>query len=260
MNFAAMFARIGLQRKAFSRCAGLLLCITLPAALAGQAAVSTPNGKDFRFGFRISPNFSWVKALSEEVNPNGLGLGFSYGLMGDFQIRGNYAFATEITVTSMRSKFAHSDTLVHFMEGVNHRYTGVEFDYALQYVQIPLTLKMRTNEIGKFYWWGQFGIAPGILLSNTLRTTSNPEYIDGKYTPNATDRDFNGENGPGVFKDNISVIRIPMVLGFGAEYRINGSTMLNMGLRFDNGITDFLRDKKATGRNNFLALQVGVFF
>ena len=260
MNFAVMFARIGLQRKAFGYWVGLLFCLAGPETLSGQFSIVQEKEKDFRFGFRVSPNISWVKSLSEEIVPKGLGLGFSYGLMGDIRIRDNYALATEITITSLASKLGHTDTLVYFTQGVNQRYTGVEFAYRLQYLQLPVSLRLRTNEIGKFFWWGQFGIAPGVLLSNGLRTVSDPEYISGTYAPNATERDFNGDNGRGVFKDNVSFIRIPMLLGFGIEHRMNGNTMLNVGLRFDNGVTDFLRDKKARARNNFMALQVGIFF
>ncbi|MEN9511852.1 MAG: hypothetical protein RLZZ370_1671, partial [Bacteroidota bacterium] len=76
----------------------------------------------------------------------------------------------------------------------------------------------------------------------------------------STENDFNGRAGNGVFRDDVSILRFSMVLGAGVEYRISGSTMLNVGLRFDNGLNDVLRDAAAVGRGNFLALNVGVFF
>jgi len=238
----------------------LAACSAFVASPIVAQEISSSKSNDFRFGIKVSPNFSWVKNLSEDVKPNGLGLGFSYGIMGDFGFSDNYAIGTELLVTSMSSKLSHRDTLIRFAEGLSQPYSGVQFDYRLQYVQLPVTLKMKTNEIGKFIWWAQFGFAPSILLANTLTVTSSPEYANGKFSPNATDNDFNGDDGFGVFRDNISFIRIPMVLGLGAEYRINGNTMLHFGLRFDNGINDFLRDKKAKARNNYLGLQIGVFF
>lgn len=97
-------------------------------------------------------------------------------------------------------------------------------------------------------------------MKNTLRTLSDPIFVDDKYSPNKTEYDFNGAGGKGVFRDDVSIARFSMVLGAGVEYRISGSTMLNLGLRFNNGLNDFLKDAAAIGRSNFMALNVGVYF
>ena len=115
-----------------------------------------------------------------------------------------------------------------------------------------------------FRWlpW-RFGLPPPknrLLFHNAVRTLSNPVYVGKKYCPNSTDNDFNGQSGKGDFKDDVSVLRFSMIMGAGVEYKISGNTMLNIGLRFDNGLNDFLRDKAAIGRSNFMALNLGLFF
>jgi len=252
-----MFRRICLQRKGFLLLASFGLFI--PPAFSQQKAAGPPV-KSFRMGFKVSPNFSWMQGLSEEVESNGAGLGFSYGVMVDKAITENYGISAEMLVSSMAFGVAHSDTLIYFNNGLAQRYSGVSFDYRLQYVELPVSLKLKTNEIGSFIWYGQFGFAPAFLVKNTLRTLSDPIFVDDKYSPNKTEYDFNGAGGKGVFRDDVSIARFSMVLGAGVEYRISGSTMLNLGLRFNNGLNDFLKDAAAIGRSNFMALNVGVYF
>jgi opacity protein-like surface antigen len=257
MNFATMFRRISLQRKGFL----LMACLGLCAQVAvSQQKTDVPAVRTLRLGFKASPNFSWMHALNDQVKSDGLGLGFSYGLMADRSFSENYALSVEMLVSSMSLSLSHQDTLIYYRGGFTQPYADVSFDYKLQYVQLPIALKLKTNEIGKFIWYGQFGIAPSFLINNAVRTWSNPVYVSKKYAPNSTENDFNGRAGNGVFRDDVSILRFSMVLGAGVEYRISGSTMLNLGLRFDNGLNDVLRDAAAVGRGNFLALNVGVFF
>ncbi|MBU6325466.1 MAG: outer membrane beta-barrel protein [Bacteroidetes bacterium] len=252
-----MFRRISLQRKGFL----ILACLGLITHEAvSQQKTAPPQPKKFRMGFKASPNFSWMHGLSDEVKSDGAGIGFSYGLMAENNFTDNYAIAAEVLVSSMGISMAHQDTLIYYQNGLGQRYSEVSFDYKLQYVQLPVSLKLKTNEIGKFVWYGQFGFAPSFLINNSVRTLSNPVFVGKKYSPNSTDNDFNGQGGKGVFKDDVSVLRFSMIIGAGIEYRISGNTMLNIGLRFDNGLNDFLRDKAAIGRSNFMALNLGVFF
>ncbi len=252
-----MFRRISLQRKGFL----MLACLGLMSHEAvSQQKTVPPAARKFRMGFKASPNFSWMHGLSDEVQYDGLGLGFSYGIMAENSFTDNYALAAEVLVSSMSIAVAHQDTLIYYRNGLGQRYADVSFGYRLQYIQLPVSLKLKTNEIGKYVWYGQLGFAPSFLINNLVRTWSDPVFVGEKYSPNGTDNDFNGQGGKGVYKDDVSVLRFSMVIGAGVEYRISGNTMLNFGLRFDNGLNDFLRDKAATGRNNLMSLNVGVFF
>lgn len=220
------------------------------------------TAQEFRFGFKASPSITWVKSNSKSMSPDGIGVGFSYGLMGDFGISDNYAFSTEILVTSMRSKFVMNDTFLTHTTGTGSttRYTDVSLDYKLQYLQIPLSLKMKTSPVGEneIVYYGQFGIAPSFMISSKLQVTSSPGYVEGDYYNNNSDE--SDELGFDQFNDNTNFIRIPMILGVGIEYPLSGKTALVVGLRFDNSFVDVLDDKNREAINNYLGLNVGVFF
>jgi len=247
--------------------------LCLCALFCGITFMHTVNAQDNRkvaIGFKVSPNFAWTRIMEGPMENNGLGLGFSYGLMGDINIANNpnYWLSTEFIVTSTPSKIYTNDTLWSDKNGVIHRNTN--FNYNLQYIQVPITLKLKTNEIGKFKYWGQFGVSPAFLMQQKLKTASTPSiYGNGtqSHNPNldANDKyDFKGDagsfTGNGVFQDDVRKARMSLIIGAGIETKISGKTMFSAGLRFDNAFSDVFTDDAVDGRNNFLGIQLGVFF
>lgn len=219
-------------------------------------------------GFKVSPNFAWNRVMEGTLKNNGLSLGFSYGLMADINIAGNpnYWLSTELLITSFPSKLSATDTLINTSSGIPVRYSDVTFNYKLQYIQLPVSLKLKTNEIGNLTWWFQFGLAPSFLIQNKVTTKTTPSlYKEGanSHNPNSDGNDafdFAGDGGEGKFDDNVVPLRLPLILGAGIESRISGKTRFVAGLRFDNGFTDMLWDKNVVARNNYLGIHLGVFF
>ncbi|MCC7296870.1 MAG: outer membrane beta-barrel protein [Bacteroidia bacterium] len=252
----------------------LLLGAIIVAGFSSRVSAQTTEAakadtKTVRFGFKASPNLSWVKVFEGRVKNNGMGLGISYGLMGDFNIGNNpnYWIGAEAIVTSMPSNIAALDTLYITNNNLSQPYANTEFNYKLQYIQIPITLKLKTNEIGNMMYWGQFGLSPAFMIQNRVSTlTSGPYYKTGvnSHSPNSSGNDgldFNGDsNQEGAFQDNVIPLRMSMVLGAGIEFRISGKTTASIGLRFDNGFTGLFWDDAVKGRNNYLGLNAGVFF
>jgi hypothetical protein len=252
--------------------ARLCLCALL-SGLTFMHTVSAQDNRKVIIGFKASPNFAWTRMMEGPMENNGLGLGFSYGLMGDINIANNpnYWLSTEFIVTSTPSKINTNDTL--WSEKSSNGgipYKNASFSYNLQYIQIPITLKLKTNEIGKFKYWGQFGIAPAFLMQQKLKTASLPSvYGSGtqSHNPNLDGNDkydFKGDagnfQGNGVFMDDVRKARLSMIMGVGIETKISGKTMFSAGLRFDNAFSDVFMDDAVDGRNNFLGIQLGVYF
>ncbi len=238
-------------------------------SFAQTTAAASTGPKNLRIGFKFSPNFTFSKVMEGNVKNNGMGLGYSYGMMFDFNLGNNpnYWVSTEVIVTTQPTKLKSTDTLYNNSVAPGAYFTNTQFDYRLQYVQIPVTLKLKTNEIGRLTYYGQFGFAPSILIQNRLTTTSNPSlYKSGSpshHSPNSSANDaldFDGKAGEGAFRDNVSPLRLPLIIGAGIEGKISGNTTFIAGLRLDNAFTDMSLDKKVKVRNNYLALQLGIFF
>ena len=258
---------------------------------AGFANLTAQTAPNVKMGLRVSPNFSWINIQKGSMSNDGLGLGFSYGVTADFAMfkSTNYWLATELSVSTI-PVLAKSNTELRNVRTISttggvkrdttYIYNGaqVHFKYNTQYLQIPLSIKMKTDEIGNMKYYFQFGLAPSFMMKSKLSTTITDG--DGIYPankgisfhdPNSPDDDvyqFTGTEIPSspsgereyVFKDNIASFRFPVIMGVGVEYKLTGNTMFTAGLRFDNAINNFFKDPTITGKSNLLAIQAGILF
>lgn len=248
-----------------------IVLVTLFMLVQFSSAQDANPEKNTQFGFRISPNLTWAKINTGDAENNGMGIGFSYGITMDKAIsNANNAFLSiEAIITSMRNNIALKDSFYQEPPGgTGAYYRDIKQDYKLQYLQIPVSIKMKTNRINGTRYFFQAGLAPGFLLNRNVRVTTNPAIPgnDEWFSPNAEDNDQGDfQDDPNVvgdrsFTNNLSLFRVPLILGAGLEYSLSGSTSLVAGLRWDNGFTDIFRDKDVSGINNYLGLSVGILF
>lgn len=237
------------------------------ALLLGFGGFSASQAQ-FSFGFKISPNFAWAKIQDGAMENNGLGLGFSYGLTGDYQFGsvGNYFLSADVLITSAPVKLQQMGKLVNKTD----TFENVNFDYSLQMLQIPIMVKFKTDEIGGMKYFFQAGLAPCFLTSARLKTIADPNLYEGtnltSHKPNSTltgNFDFDGgtDNNSNLdYLDDVAGFRMSLIWAAGIEYPLSERLRLLGSLKFDNGFTDLLKDDKYSGRHNFLSFQVGLMF
>ena len=184
------------------------------------------DDRKFRFGLQFSPNISWLKTNRTGYSSEGSKFGYSYGLSFEYFMTKNYLFSTGLSVLNTGGKL---------------RYNLLLGDYEIKYVEVPLLLKLRTNEIGYLTYYGQFGFMTGFNINSSA--------------------DF----GSGVFVTNDAIssetnfMNVSLAIGIGVEYNISGNTSLNTGIIFSNGFVDQF-DGDASGNLNYVALNIGIFF
>jgi hypothetical protein len=213
-----------------------LLLLMLTVKLNAQESFNPFNG--FRLGLTAYPTIGWVKP--EVGKSNGISLGFAYGLLADFNFAENYSFATGLTISTINGK---NTQIVSTGTGPVTQ-TPYEFKYKLQYIEVPLTLKLKTARMGDVRWYGQFGL-------------SNDFNISAKQ-----DADVSGKNVSQDEKisDHIKFYRAGLIIGGGGEFDLSGNTSIAAGLTYNNGFTDILSDKNASARNHYIGINFGVFF
>jgi hypothetical protein len=255
-----------------------LLCISAKAQDAPPAPDYDVNVQyhisGLRFGAFISPNISWMKPTASTsddgkfgVINNGTKLGFTYGLMADYFFAPNYGLVTGLQITSTGGKIIATNV---DQSKANSKVLKADFDYRLQYLEIPLALKLRTDEIGGFRFFGQLGVSLGVNLSKKA------DYKVSYYDANAAQRDTSGTKIK-LTGDlaNIAPIMFQMNIGAGAEYPVTNKLKFYVGLFFNNGFApdathpDGFEESRLgyqgtfkdgnTRLNNF-ALRVGLFF
>jgi hypothetical protein len=169
-----------------------------------------------RIGVHVSPTIAWLKSNTTGYS-GGSKVGFSYGVVTDFGFTENYAFSTGVDITYKGGTFKKDGDASGSLD--------------LQYVEVPLTLKLRTNLIGNLRYYAQVGVG----LSAKLKSPDS---------------------------SNIYPLGAALIIGGGLEFPINGNTALVGGLTFNNGFTNIIRDNpdNAKASTSYLALNLGILF
>ncbi|UKT64032.1 porin family protein [Pedobacter mucosus] len=219
----------------------IILVVSL-IGLSSWAQNFNPQNFGFRLGLTATPTIGWIKP--EQGKTDGIGLGFSYGIMGDFNFAPNYSFSTALTVTTINGKSTEVNVLPYSSTSNTTIPVAYDLKYRLQYIELPLTIKLKTvKEAGK-RWYGQFG------LSNSFMIGAKQDAMNG----NTTIAD--NQN----IADYIKFYRAGLIIGGGGEFDISGNTSILAGLSFNNGFTNIVTDKNRNVKNHFIALNFGLFF
>lgn len=226
-----------------------------------------------RFGLHFTPNISWLKSNTTGYEGSGSKLGFSYGLMIEYFLNPNSLLTSGIDLLYAGGDLKYKTTT----SGLPQNFSAdIEQSYNLKYIELPIVLKLKTNEIGYFSYYGQFGLKVGFNYkanSDNNYSYKDPLYpINQSYSTSVKDA-----------KADINFINMCLVVGVGVEYNISGNTSLVVGVTFNNGFINQLEtkihqldalgnatidtnnepiytDKDASANLNYVALTIGVFF
>jgi hypothetical protein len=213
-----------------------------------------------RFGLHVTPNFSWVSPETRLLNTASGGFGYGYGLLIERRIGSNYFFSTGLNFNQLEYNSGIDSTIFKLPNGNPLVSYDPNYTYRVQYAELPLSMKMRTNQIGALRIYGQFGVNVGFLMRARAAVTNVPAVFDPEeffFINRTNDYRFPGDN---TVDDRVNFFRASVLIGAGIEYLLSGDTHLTLGLRFDNPFTDSYRGDKLNGRVPTLGLQVGVIF
>jgi opacity protein-like surface antigen len=192
---------------------------------AQDSASASGSQSNLHFGLKLAPIISWTTAEIDGLENDGSSIGFAYGLMMDFHFTDNYAFSTGIEL-SHRSGKSKSDSL--------------SFKYKFQYIDLPIALKLSTNQIGYMKYFGKFGFLPGINVKATVDKDPG-------------EKDFK-------IGSEINTFNMGLIVGAGAEYNISGQTSLMIELLYNNGFIDIWKESGEQLKTNYFGINLGVYF
>lgn len=223
----------------FKKLAFLLLFLGITSTAMAQMEI----------GIQFSPTISGNRFIAEdrhnfEKSSNTLRLGV--GVIGDYFFSNNYAFSSGLMYRSKGSKISY--TYMSEAGDGQLRPTTETDELTVQYLEVPLTLKLFTNEV-----------APDIILyfqvGGALGTKVSAQ-VDQKKV-------INGEKTAKRF----NIFETSAVLGTGAELQLGQSTKLFGGVTYLRGLSNIddyyktrLNDKNIAIKNNGVSIDVGIKF
>ncbi len=227
---------------------------------------------DFRFGIQASPTFSWMTSNDNMINGNGSNLGMKLGVMGERYFAENYAF-----VFGLGFSFNAGGTLKHDVGGnlwsqselsrevLRTLPDGSNLKYGIQYIEIPLGLKMKTQEFGYSRFFAEIPV-----FTFGINTKARGDI-------NGTVEEF--ETTEEDIRKDIGFMALSWGLGGGIEYNIGENTTLVGGIFYQATFTDVtdnngqlyrydddmdiieeLGDEDSKGTIGSLTIRIGVLF
>ena len=164
----------------------------------------------------------------------------------------NYAFSTGLFLNNTGGTYTFPFT---YDDGSGAITEQLESKLKLRYIEVPLTMKLKTNEIGYITYYGQIGIGTAI----NIRAKADTETIDITTGEKATLEDVDIGDATNLFKASL-------IIGGGIEFNITGETYLMAGITYNGGFTnsfDGVKDddgKDVKVLQNYLEFSLGVFF
>lgn len=195
----------------------------------------------FRLGLTAHPTFGMISV--EEGKSKGTSLGFAYGLLADFNFAEHYSLSTGLTITTINGKSTEINAMPYHAVVSSTAPLAYDLKYKMQYLEIPLILKLKTSEIRAMKWFGQFGLSNGFKIRSRQ---------DAEKANQVLAKDVNSSEWTRFY-------RAGLVVGAGGEFDLDDHTSLMAGISFNNGLTNITTSKNAI-RNHFVSLNLGVFF
>jgi hypothetical protein len=207
---------------------------------------SSGLSQGIRFGIFFDPHISWMKPDIKDVENDGARMGFKVGLSIENYFTENYAFYSGISIHNLGGKLKYADSIFFSVQdNVEMLPSGSTITYKLQYVTVPLGLKLKTDEIGYFTYFGNLGVYPQIIVK-AIGDVSNSNITNSS------------------IKDEVNLFNLGYYIGVGVEYSLGGNTAICIGLFYTNGLIDVTSDKNNQPTNrvimNNIALNLGIIF
>ena len=197
------------------------------------------HGQKLHMGLKVQPQIGFATSDTDKFESAGSKIGFDFGLIADYMFAENFGFGSGLSISGQNFK----------MQTKGLKDTTIATTYKLQYIQIPLTFKFKTNKIGEFKYWANFGISADVNIKakgDFIKTAAS-----GTEVPAGTNKDI---------RKNISFYRTALLIGAGIEYEVGGNASLLGGFQYSTGFSDLYTPADAKFMNSYVGLTVGVIF
>lgn len=205
----------------------LALVISLTTSVLAQY-------KPFQFGLKVEPGIGWTKLNSDNLSKKSNDFSFNWGFVGNFYFVENYGFSTGFNIKYIDASYLYN----------NDNQDIIECNIKNQYLEIPLSLMMRTERIGDLRITGNIGYGLGIKLNGS------DKHIDNQGNELMIDNEFNS-------------LRHALIVKLGVEYYVYKSSCITASLVFNNNFVNIYKKNNALNQDvmlNNIGIEIGFLF
>jgi hypothetical protein len=120
------------------------------------------------FGLFADPVVSWFSTDTKATQNSGARAGFNFGLTYNKYFANNYAFSTGISILSASGRLSDTATIIYFNSFTKSMPANQRVVYKIQYINVPIGLKFKSNQIGYITIFSDIGIDPKVLIGGKV--------------------------------------------------------------------------------------------
>ncbi len=195
------------------------------------------------FSVHADPQFAWFGSTNDDkIEADGAIFHIQAGLQMDYYFADNYAFIVGFGINNLGGKLLYSDSTEYISNEKNLVVEpGQQMKMNLQYLDIPLGLKLKTEELGYATFFLQLGFNP--MFNINARLSSD-------------DVDYDKED----IHKSVNVFNLGYHVGAGVEYRLGGNTAAIGGIRWTSGLTNVTENDGSSLNTNTISINLGIIF
>ncbi len=217
----------------------ILVCLGVSHMVSGQ-----DNGQSkIGFSVHVDPQFAWLSSDDSSIDPDGSIFHMQAGLQMDYFFEENYAFVIGFGINNLGGNLYYSDGTIYDPEGDSLLIEpDTRLKMNLQYLDIPIGLKLQTEELGYLTIFLQVGFNPMVNINAHV----------------------SGEDGSSLekesIKESVHTFNFGYHVGAGVKYRLGGNTAAVAGIRWSSGLTNVTDDDIAQLTTNAISINLGILF
>lgn len=188
------------------------------------SSVGALKAQDLRFGIYASPVISWFSTDISEVRNEGARAGLNVSATAEKYFGFNFALTGGISIINSSGRTVSENTTLFKFPN----YTSVvapenAIVYRIQYLSLPVGIKIKTNEIGFLSYFAETGFDPKLVIRGRADIPS---------------LNIKGEKA----MTEIKLFNLGYHLNGGIDYSLDGTTSLILGLGFESNFFDITKD------------------
>ena len=176
-------------------------------------------------GLFFAPTYSWLKSDSKTVTPEANRIGYTFGVIADYNLMDNFAISAGVRFNKTGGSLKYVYGIQNFEANeIDNSLTdtlvaGTVINYNLNYIAIPFGFKGKTNEIGYLTYFLKAGITP--LINTKAIADIGTLYSDE------------------IISKEVGLFNMGWHIGGGAEYSLSGNTKILFEVIYTGGLIDF---------------------
>jgi hypothetical protein len=203
---------------------------------------------DVQWQFQLDGNLSRMAPQTRNINRDGLGTGWGFGIRAQLPVQGNLSTYTGLSV--VRSAFGASIDSGRFMKRDGGQITAAEVQYRYQTsaFRLPLGLVLVSQDPDLPVIVAGIGANLDILMSRRALVNNLPAVFDpDEYFDIMKVRDYVTD---GTQEDRLSRFRVGLQLMLGTDLELGAGNAVRLTANLDTGLSDMVRGNSVSARQS----------